>query len=239
MSDEFSAEAFRSSRAKRLEEERRLADEAAAADPELAAIRAQTARSQQDTLDSSRAALRQLKDTVEVGETTKGKLMQQGEQLDRIEKTAERADDNAQQSYESARDLHKHKGILPFSVKQWFTGKKKRKEDQELEERQQALDQQLLESRAATSSGARPTTGSVPPTAAALSQQRQYADDKEREIDENLDEMSSHLAILRGQAQDMNSELDRQNVSIKRTEATVEHTDYTLNSANRKIKEFL
>lgn len=235
MDDEFSAEAFRRSRAKRLEEERRLADEAAAADPELAAIRAQTARSQQDTLESSRAAVRQLKDTVEVGETTKSKLMQQGEQLDRIEKTAERADDNAQQSYESARDLHKHKGILPFSVKQWFTGKKKRKEDKELEERQQQLDQQLLQQQSQTNAGPndRQTTGSAP------LERRQYTDDKEREIDENLDEMSSHLAILKGQARDMNSELERQNVSIKRTDATVEHTDYTLNSANRKIKEFL
>lgn len=235
MEDDFSAEAFRKSRAKRLEQERLQAEEASAADPELAAIRAQTARSQQDTLESSRHAVRQLKDTVEVGEATRSKLLQQGEQLDRIEKTAERADDNAQQSYESARDLHKHKGVLPFSVKQWFTGSKKKKEDKELEARQRGLDQQLIDSQTSRN----PTHPQQPQQPAQVLPQRQYADDKEREIDENLDEMSSHLAILRGQAQDMNSELERQNVSIKRTEATVEHTDYTLNSANRKIKEFL
>jgi hypothetical protein len=37
----------------------------------------------------------------------------------------------------------------------------------------------------------------------------------------------------------MNAELARQNVTVKRIDATTEHTDYTLNSANRKIQEFM
>lgn len=233
MGDDFSYEDFQASRKKRLEKERLEAEAAAAADPELAAIRAQTLRAQDDTLESSRSAVRQLKDTVQVGEATKTKLYQQGEQLDRIEQSATRADENAQQSYESARDLHKHKGILPFSIKQMFTGKKKKREDEELKKRNKQLEKERLEAGSGLDAG---TTGKTQSGGLA---QKQYADEKEREIDENLDEMSSHLAILKGQAQEMNTELDRQAVTIKKTEATIDHTDYTLNSANRKIQEFM
>jgi hypothetical protein len=237
MEDEFSAEAFRKARAKRQEEERREAESAAAADPELAAIRAQTARAQQDTLESSRTATRQLKETVEVGEATKSKLKQQGEQLERIHGTAERADENAQQSYEYSRKLHKHKGILPFSVKNWFRGAKKKEQDKELKRKEKELDREAAEREAGREAAAAGGVSGSPQQNVAP--RREYGDEKEREIDENLDEMSSHLTTLRSQATEMNEELDKQKTMTDKTQATVGHTEYTIDSANRKIREFM
>ena len=61
----------------------------------------------------------------------------------------------------------------------------------------------------------------------------------EDEIDQNLDEMSKGLQHLKGVGLDMQSEIKRQNVDIEHIKATTAHTDYTLNSANRKIQDFL
>lgn len=237
MEDEFSAESYQKARLAKEREKQAAMAAAAAADPELQAIREQTFRTQSDTVESSRNALRQLKETVQVSEATSGKLRQQGEQLERIEKTAERADENAQQSYESARDLHKYKGFLPVSVKNWFKGSKKKKEDKALSKTNKELDKEL--ERKSMASSAASEIGSSAPSSASGPKRKEYLDEREQEIDENLDEMSSGLAALKAQAVDMNKDLDSQQVSMKRTEAYVGHTDYTLNSANRKIKEFM
>lgn len=241
--DEFSAETLAKQRAAKAAADKQAREAEMAADPEYQAILAETKQVQKDTLVSTQNSVRTIKETITVADKTSITLKQQGEQLDRIDERAQAADVNATDSYQSARELHKYKGMLPVSVKNMFTGGRKREEDQRLQKTAKALDKEerKLEKTAASSSN--------PPDleAAAKEQvqkglvsQRDYGgDDVERQIDENLDEISKGLDHLQAQATNMKAELGRQNVTTQRIDATTQHTDYTLNSANRKVQEFL
>ena len=44
---------------------------------------------------------------------------------------------------------------------------------------------------------------------------------------------------LKTVGQGMQGEIARQNIDIEHIKATTEHTDYALNSANRKIQDFM
>jgi hypothetical protein len=231
--DEFSADALAKQRAAKKQADRAAQEAAMQEDPELAAILAETKVVQKDTLSSTQNSVRTIKETIGVADKTSTTLKQQGEQLDRIDEKAEHADVNATESYQSARELHKYKGLLPISIKNAFTGGKKKDEDAKLAKLNKKLDKE--ESRIGKeAAGNQPSLASTPKTAADYG-----GDDTERQIDENLDEISAGLDHLQMQASSMNEELQKQNVTIKRVEATTEHTDYTLNSANRKIQEFM
>jgi hypothetical protein len=231
--DDFSADALAKNRAAKAAEQRRAQEAAMQEDPELRAILMETKTVQKDTLVSTQNSVRTIKETIVVADKTSSTLNAQGEQLDRIENKAETADANATDSYASARELHKYKGFIPLSLKNTFTGGKKRDEDSKLKSMNKKLDREegRLDREAETS---KPNLAGTPKTAADSG-----GDETERQINENLDEISAGLDHLQAQATSMNQELSRQNVSIKRVEATTEHTDYTINSANRKIQEFM
>jgi len=105
-----------------------------------------------------------------------------------------------------------------------------------LEKTYKKLDKE--ESKLANSQKAK-TISSLSRNSPASEPRKEYADDTERQIDENLDEISGALDHLKESSIAMQSELARQNTTITRIQATTEHTDYTLTSANRKINEFL
>lgn len=239
--DEFSADTLAKQRAAKAVADKQAREAEMAADPEYQAILAETKQVQKDTLVSTQNSVRTIKETVTVADKTSVTLKQQGEQLERIDDRAQTADVNATDSYQSARELHKYKGMLPVSVKNMFTGGRKRDEDQRLQKAAKALDKEerKLEKSAAANQ----------PNLEAAAQekvqrgpdgQRDYGgDETEKQIDENLDEISAGLDHLQAQAVNMNAELSRQNVTVQRIDATTQHTDYTLNSANRKIQEFM
>lgn len=230
--DEFNAEALAKRRAEKAAAARAAQEAAMAEDPELAAIFAETKAVQKDTLQSTQNSVRTLKETIGVADKTAATLKQQGEQLDRIEEKAEKADVNATESYKDARELHKYKGLLPVSIKNAFTGSKKKQEDERLLKANRQLDKQ--ESRI-DSGASRPSLSPLPKSP----DKEHGGDETEHQIHENLGEMSAGLDHIQAQASSMNEEIQRQNVTIKRVEATTAHTDYTLNSANRKIQEFM
>lgn len=230
--DEFNPEMLAKRRAEKAAATRAAQQAAMAEDPELAAILSETKAVQKDTLQSTQNSVRTIKETIGVADKTSSTLKQQGEQLERIENKAEAADSNATDSYKNARELHKYKGLLPVSIKNAFTGGKKKQEDDKLAKANRQFDKQ--EGRIDASSS-RPSLSPAPKSGG-----KDYGgDDTERQIDENLDEISAGLDHLQAQASSMNEELQKQNVTIKRVEATTAHTDYTLNSANRKIQEFM
>ena len=235
--DEFNAENFSKFRTQKAAAEAEAKKAALAADPELQALVTETRQVQQDTVQSSRNAVKTLKETIVVADKTNVELKSQGDQLKKIGETAEKADENAQESYDKARELHKYKGFFPVSMKQMFTGGKKKDKDQEYIDKQKALDKQAGKLDKAEQK-AREGAGSPAPGASGQPK-KVYTDAYEEEIDQNLDEMSKGLEHLKGVGMDMQSEIAKQNVDIERINATTEHTDYTINSANRKLQEFL
>jgi len=245
MSDnEFDEESFAKYRAKKTEENKAAAMAAAQADPELLAIMTETRQVQQDTVVSARNAAKTIKDTVVVADKTTTTLKAQGEHLEKIGQTAEHADKNAQESYQSARELHKYKGFLPVSMKNMFTGGKKKHQDSELEKINAKLDKQAKKMQgppdaAEPDEKAAGANSPAPHPSSAGQPKKVYADMKEQEIDENLDDISSGLDHLKATGLQMQSEMAKQDLTITKIKATTEHTDYTLNSANRKIKEFM
>lgn len=239
--DEFSAETLAKQRAAKAAADRQAREAEMAADPEYQAIIAETKQVQKDTLVSTQNSVRTIKETITVADKTSITLKQQGEQLDRIDEKAQAADVNATDSYQSARELHKYKGMLPISVKNMFTGGRKREEDQRLQKAAKALDKEerKLEKTATSNQPNLEAAAQEKVQKGPVSQRDYGGDDVEKQIDENLDEISAGLDHLQAQATSMNAELARQNVTVQRIDATTQHTDYTLNSANRKIQEFL
>lgn len=234
--DEFNADNFTKYKKDKQASEKAAKAAALAADPELQSILTETKQVQQDTLQSSRNAVKTLQETVVVADRTDARLRAQGEQLKKIGATAEEADEHAQEAYDKARELHKYKGFLPFSVKQWFTGGKKKSADSDYIARQKELDK-TAEKLAKADAKAAKLEGDLQNAKNPNSQQS--GDAVEEEIDQNLDEMSKGLSHLKGVGLNMQSEIKKQNVDIEHIKATTEHTDYTINSANRKIQDFM
>lgn len=236
--DEFNAENFSKYKSDKAANEKAAKAAALSGDPELQAILTETRQVQQDTLQSSRNAVKTLQETVVVADRTNERLGAQGEQLKRIGATAEEADEHAQDAYDKARELHKYKGFLPFSVKQWFTGGKKKSADSDYLARQKELDKKA-EKLAKAEAKAAKTGTEASESISTKNRAGASGDVVEEEIDQNLDEMSRGLSHLKGVGLNMQSEIKKQNVDIEHIKATTEHTDYTINSANRKIKDFL
>ena len=108
--EEFNAKSFAQAdkQRKALEEEKRLA----AADPEYRAILEKTRQVQQDTVDSSDNAVRTLRETRKVSESTKTELVKQGEQIKEIKASSERADENVVQAYENTRKIDNDRIVI-------------------------------------------------------------------------------------------------------------------------------
>lgn len=238
--DEFNTENFTKYKQDKDASGKAAKAAALSADPELHAIVTETRQVQQDTLQSSRNAVKTLQETIVVADKTSGTLKAQGEQLKKIGTVAEDADEHAQDSYDKARELHKYKGFFAFSIKQWFTGGKKKKADAEYVERQKELDrnaEKMAKQEAKTAAAL--SKASNKPGTGPLHAEGPTGDAVEDEIDQNLDEMSKGLQHLKGVGLDMQSDIKQQNIDIEHIKATTAHTDYTLNSANRKIQDFM
>lgn len=243
--EEFSTENFSRYKQDKAASTSAAKHAALSADPELAAILTETRQVQQDTLASSRNAVKTLQETVVVADRTMDTLQQQGDQLRRIGAAAEEADEHAQESYDKARELHRYKGFLPFSVKQWFTGGKKKAADREYLAQQRSLDKDAAKLAKAEAKAAAATAGEgneqlqqSATAAAAGTRTHPTGDAVEDEISANLDEMSRGLEHLKTVGKGMQTEISKQNVDIEHIKATTEHTDYVLSSANRKIQDF-
>ncbi len=237
--DEFNTENFSRYKQDKAASSAAATRAALAADPELAAILTETRQVQQDTLVSSRNAVKTLQETVVVADKTLDSLHQQGEQLQKIGSTAEAADEHAQESYDKARELHKYKGFFAFSMKQWFTGGKKKAADADYLAQQRSLDKDAAKLAKAQAKADAAGASASAAGAAAVGTAHPTGDAAEDEINQNLDEMSRGLEHLKTVGQGMQGEIAKQNIDIEHIKATTEHTDYALNSANRKIQDFM
>ncbi|KAJ2898673.1 Protein transport protein S9 plasma membrane t-SNARE, partial [Coemansia aciculifera] len=99
-------------------------------DDDIDAIKARITEVKKDTLDSTRNSLRTLEQTEKVGTATLSKLGQQTEQLNRIDRTLEMTNIQAENSIEDTAKLRTlNKSIFHVHVKNPFSGKKRREEE--------------------------------------------------------------------------------------------------------------
>lgn len=230
--DEFNVEALTRHKADKDAQARAAAIKAAQGDPELEAILLETQQVRKETLDSTGRSARMIKETIVVADKTNEKLTAQGEQLERISETATRADQNADESYKHAKNLHKYKGLTPWSLKNVFKGKDKKNEDRKLEQAR------LEHERASASGQSQAMSGQSPATSIAPGPKKHYADESEAQIDQNLDDISAGLGHLKASGLSMQQKMREQENTMQYIDSTTVHTTYTLDSAGRKIKEF-
>lgn len=230
--EDFSAAAF-----SRAEKERKLAQEAkiaAEADPEYRAILEKTRRAQADTVDSSDNAVRTLRETRKVSESTKTELDRQGEQLKQIKESADRADSNVTQAYENTRKIDKYSHFIP--VMGLFSNSKKKKEDKALEKEQKHIDKDVERQAKAAQKDSKDLS---PPNSSSAGPRREFSDDSERRIDENLDEMSLHLRALKQDATYMQTSISDQDVDIRQIQARTTHTQNVMEISDKKLQRHL
>lgn len=232
--DEFNVEALTKQKQAKEARQRAEAVKAAQGDAELEAILLETQHVKKETLDSTQRSAKMIKETITVADRTNEKLTAQGEQMDRIAGTAERADANANESYQHAKDLHKFDGLMPFSLKNAFKGKDKKEQDRKLE--QARLEHEA--SKSSSSAGGKGMVDSSPPGQASSGPKKQYADEQEQEINDNLDDISAGLAHLKTSGLNMQRQMKEQEATMKYVSDTTAHTDYTIGSAANKIKKY-
>ena len=232
--EEFSADYY----AKQQKEKKALreAKEAASQDPELQAIIERSKKAQLETAESSEGAVRTLRETVKTSESTKTELARQGEELKDIKGSAERADKEVTEAYENTRKIDKYSHFLPFFKS---SGKKKRKEDRAFKQRAKEIEKENKEFTKAKEKevGVAPTAEGATPQQAP--NRREYTDESERRIDENLDEMSMHLHTLREDALYMQQNVQEQETDIKEVQSRTTHTQNVMEISDKKLQRHL
>lgn len=232
--DEFNADFYtKQQREKKSQIEEMEANEGAQRDPELSAIRERSKRVQLETVESSENSVRMLRETVRVSETTKTELIRQGEELKDIKDSSERADSNVTEAYKNTLQIDKYSHFLPFFRS---SNKKKKKEDKALEMEQKAIEK---ESKRSSKQFVEGSNSSPLSYGTGPSYQREYADDNEQRIDENLDEISIHLRLLRQDAIFMQQNMLEQETDIKEIQARTIHTQNVMELSDKKLQKHL
>lgn len=234
--DNFDLNGLSKYQAEKSKKEKEAALRMAGGDPELEAILLETKQTQQDTLASTQNSVRMLKETVQVADRTNEQLSEQGRQLREIDEGARRADAKAQESYAASKELHKYKGLIPVSFKNMLTGRKKKDQDKELDSKLRQADKADAKRERMVD---KEVAGLKGQNRSADGPKKEYADTTEQQIDENLDEMEQALGHLQMSAKGMHDELQEQKTTLDRIDATTQHTDYVIKSADRKIQEFM
>lgn len=230
--EEFNAKSFTQADKQRklLEEEKKLAE----ADPEYRALLQKTKEVQLDTVESSDNSIRMLRETRKVSESTKTELVKQGEQIKDIKSSAERADENVTEAYENTRKIDKYSRFLP--IKGLFSNSKKKKEDKAFEKEQKSIDKEVAKYN--KHAGGEPSEVS-PPNSAAAGPRRQFDDENEQRINDNLDEMSSHLIALKQDARVMQDNIREQDVDLRTIQARTTHTQNVMEISDKKLQKHL
>jgi hypothetical protein len=193
-------------------------------------------RLQDDTLDASRRALKQVMETEEVGIQTAEKLRQQGDQLDHVYKTIKEADTNAMNSRKDAKKVRKYNNICgihfsnPFNRKYKHTEKayRQKKEDREnkvTEIQRKPLEDVIMEHELSQMEKPR-SKGPAP------------KNEKDKEITDNLDHIEHVIGNLKVIANDMNEEMDAQEVKLDAIDLVGSHVETTVKEARGKIRKF-
>lgn len=191
---------------------------------ELAELQKKIGQKEEESLESTYRALRSLNEAQETGTKTAAELVRQGEQLDNIE---EKLDDIDNTLSSTQKNINQIKSIFGGFKNRFLGGSKssnniKEKEKKELEKKKaQSISKSSSFNTAKPSAEHAIITGS----------------DREKEINNNLDQMSLGLSALNSLARDMKFELERQDPMIQRITKKSESTHARIEDQDRQMKK--
>ncbi|KAG9069495.1 hypothetical protein KI688_010398 [Linnemannia hyalina] len=190
----------------------------------------------QESVNSTRNALRALQEAEESSGRTMGQLGEQSEQLGRIERSLDSAQIHADNAQEKAGELKTvNRSMFAIHIKNPFNSTKKR--ERELEEAKRKAAEELAQREAIhreeyqtkqridmamgksaygrapgnTNNYSNDGRGGPGERSAYAFENTAEDDSQENEIDQNLDAMGGYLARLKTSAMTMNQEVNRQN----------------------------
>jgi len=225
-------------------EERERRDVEAAEDPEIAAMKTERNRLQDESLDASSRALRLARETEQTGAQTTEKLKRQGEQLKRTEELSNEANASADASHKSSKDLKKYNGWFAFRFPR-FKKKSKKKDDEEYEKRKDEIEKDKMRIKAKRAG--KGDLGDDIKDDFNDENDAEYSDqvanlskrDKDKQYEENLDGIHSAVKNLKQMSLEMNDELEEQDTTLRSIDNTTAHTSETLEKTNKNIQKFV
>ncbi|KAJ2492502.1 Protein transport protein S9 plasma membrane t-SNARE [Coemansia sp. RSA 2050] len=233
-------------------------------DEDVDAIKARITQVKKETLDSTRNSLRTLEQTEKIGAETLGKLGQQTEQLNRIDRTLEMTNIQAENSIEDTAKLRTlNKSIFHIHVKNPFGGKKRREQEltklQAEQERERLVEERKTKNdvesrrrvqqftdpnglhRYVSPAGRMNANGDIVSTSnMSRSKRSRYTfededNEIEDEIDENLNQMNSALGRLKDLSIATRNELKAQEDPLKRIGQTTDKASDNIGVARYQL----
>ncbi|KAJ2684532.1 Protein transport protein S9 plasma membrane t-SNARE [Coemansia spiralis] len=233
-------------------------------DEDVDSIKARITQVKKETLDSTRNSLRTLEQTEKIGAETLSKLGQQTEQLNRIDRTLEMTNIQAENSIEDTAKLRTlNKSIFHMHVKNPFSGKKRREQElaklQAEQERERLVEERKtkndIESRKrvqqftdpnglhryTSPAGRMNANGDIVSTnnMSRAERSRYTFEDEdnevEDEINDNLGQMSSAIGRLKDLSIATRNELKAQEDPLKRIGQTTDKTTDNIGVARYQL----
>ncbi|KAJ3256668.1 Protein transport protein S9 plasma membrane t-SNARE [Chytriomyces hyalinus] len=206
---------------------------------------AQKTRNVQDeSLNTTRAALGKMFQAEQIGQAASSKLYQQGEQINRIAGKVEMADTQRKIADAKAAELNAlNKSIfVPTFGAQKVSAMKEGKLRQQLDSQQTRLNSADSSSAAYYSpqqqgSAQAPSSSSSGQRVGGEMESDGLDSDVEDEIDANLDLMSAGLARMKEMGMNMGSEIKKQNNDLKNLHGRVDETTDGINNVSKNISK--
>lgn len=212
---------------------------AAEEDDEVESLKAQIRGVKQDSLAATRNAVSKLAESEDVASNTLSKLGKQSEKINSIDRQMEMADIQADRALDKSGELKRINNSMfsTFSIKNPFKSKSEAKKLEELKQNHLQQIKRDDELRAANQEAQKrvgdvlnPRGGNSPvpggsgsrtPTSGGINSQYNFEEDEdgeniEREIDGNLDSISSALGRLKNMSLAMSEEITTQNDKLDR-----------------------
>lgn len=200
-------------------------------------IHAKIDSTENESLESTRRALRMLNETEEVGVKTADELVTQGEQLKRVENNMDEVGSTLKESEKAIKQINSN--FVTGYMRAIFKGdSKKNKPDQDKKGSVFTITSDASSSNSKKSGG-----GFVAFNAQSQSKPAQATvitgSDREKEMNENIDAMSSGLARLQMLSMDMGREIDSQKPRIDRIQNKVDDNQAKITSQNTAMTKQL
>jgi len=192
------------------------------------------------TVDESLEATRRIKnmaiETTDVAIRTAEELDHQGNKLENIEKQLDNINEDMKQADKTLNQMDKFLGL--FRMPKFGKKKSKVKPSDDPFSKQEVYEDKMDRVAAGrAANGVASASASQMPSGRII--QRIANDDREDEMDENLQAVDSILGNLKNMALDMGNEIDVQNKRIDRLTTKTEIVDMKVHEADKRIRKQL
>jgi synaptosomal-associated protein 29 len=199
---------------------------------DLEQIHAKIDSTENESLESTRRALRMLNETEEVGVKTADELVMQGEQLKRVEGNLDEVDQTLKESEKAIKQINSN--FVTGYMRAIFKGDSKKSNTTAKKDESMFVKTTTPQTKTTVGSAFSSQSQSKPTQASVIT-----GSDREKEMNENLDAMSSGLARLQMLSLDMGREIDSQAPSINRIQNKVDNNQAKITSQNTAMTKQL